>query len=80
MRDEVDLAKLINRPDKAREFIDGIDWRPDERPETVNLGGDDIIQLNDMTDNDAVRVAQFLLKNLEIPKLIQNMHLYLPLH
>ncbi len=80
MRDEVDLAKLINRPDKAREFIDGIDWRPDERPETVNLGGDDIIQLNDMTDNDAVRVAQFLLKNLEIPKLIQNMHLYLPLN
>ena len=80
MRDEVDLAKLINRPEKAREFINGIDWRPDEKPSVIDVGDGDFVNLNKLSDYDAVRVAQHLLKYHEIPKIISEMHLYLPLN
>jgi hypothetical protein len=79
-RAEVDLALIINDPQKAREFIAGIDWRPDNMPESVNLGGDDIVFLNNLSDTDAVRTAKHLLKYYEIPKIQRDIHLYLPFH
>lgn len=68
-REDVDLQKLINKPIKAREFIDTIDWRPNIKPEVIVLGPDDIIFLNNMTDKDAVRAAHFILNTIEIPKI-----------
>jgi hypothetical protein len=68
-REDIDLQKLINKPAKAREFIDTIDWLPNNKPEVIVLGPNDIIFLNNMTDKDAVRAAHFILNTIEIPKI-----------
>lgn len=66
--EDVELQRIIKKPVKAREFIDGIDWRPGDKPEVVVLGVDDVIFLNNMTDKDAVRAAEFILNTIEIPR------------
>ena len=77
-RDEVDLDRMIEKPSKAREFIDGIDWRPNGKPEVVVLAENDIIFLNNMTDKDAVRAARFILNTIEIPKIQMSFEFQFP--
>lgn len=77
-RDEIDLEKIIEKPAKAREFINDIDWRPNGKPEVVVLGVDDIIFLNNMTDKDAVRAAKFILNTIEIPKIQMSFEFQFP--
>ena len=77
-REDIDLEKIIQKPYKAREFIDTIDWGPDGKPEVVVLGVDDIIFLKNMTDKDAVRAANFILNTIEIPKIQMSFEFQFP--
>lgn len=68
-REEIELPSILNDPGKAREFISEIDWTPEYRPEYLVLGGDDMIFLDNMSDVDAVRAAQWILNVIELPKI-----------
>jgi hypothetical protein len=67
-QEDIDLEKMIKKPEKAREFIESIDWRPELTPTVLVMGENEVIELTNMTDEQAVKVARFILLNIEIPK------------
>jgi predicted nucleic acid-binding protein len=72
-RKDVDLEFVLKNPSSARKWIKDFDWEMLQAPEYVVAGVDEKIYLQNMDDEQAVRVAHLLLNDVEIPRSIREL-------
>lgn len=68
-REDVDLELVLRHPGCARKWILEYKWDADPAPKYVVFGIDEKIFFEHMTDEEAVRAAFIILRDVEIPHL-----------
>ncbi len=67
-REQVDLWLVLTDPVCARVYIANFDWCQPEIPDRIEVDTGRMIDLVNLTDEDAVVVAAFLLRNYQVPR------------
>ncbi len=72
-RYDAELWVALTDPDKARDYISGFDWDlpPAMRPNWIFLENDRQVFFSEMTDEDAVKVATIILRDVEVPRVMR---------
>jgi hypothetical protein len=65
---DLDLWLVLTEPFEARRFIYKFDWRQPYTPGRIELDTGRIVDLENLSDNDAVVVALFLLRAYQVPR------------
>lgn len=68
-REDVDLELVLRHPRCAREWVQKYKWDVSPPPRYVVFGIDEKIFFENMTDDQAVRAAFIILRDVEIPQL-----------
>lgn len=67
-RDSVDLWIVLTDPRCARAYIASFDWQQPQIPDRIEVDSGRMIDLEQISDEDAVVVASHLLRHYEIPR------------
>jgi hypothetical protein len=67
-REDVDLWLVLGNPGSARKYVEGFDWKAhfEEVPRALTTAQGRRIQIDSMTDEEAVVLAMELLRDYEM--------------
>lgn len=67
-RDDLELWLVLTNPYEARHYIQFFDWGKYPAPDVVEVESGRAIYMQELTDEDAVVVAQHLLRTVQVPR------------
>lgn len=65
---DLELWVVLTDPAEARHYINTFDWRQPFIPQRIEVDSGRMIDLEGLSDEDAVVVASFLLREYQIPR------------
>ncbi len=68
VRNDLELVLVLTNPFEARHYIQHFDWRTPYIPDAIEVDTGRLIHLENISDEDAVVVALFLLRQYQIPR------------
>lgn len=76
-RNDIELWLILTDPKCARRYIADFKWNypPEESPTRIDLDSGRTINFENMTDEDAVIAAQAILRDIEIPLVMNEKNL-----